>query len=219
MRLHSIPLAAFVAATLAACNTVSAGTEAAPSVSAAAPAPAAENPVAVLAIDALAAELKIPRNEITVDSISAVDWPDSSVGCPQPGRAYLQVITPGHRIVLRAKGGVHVVHEAKGRAFVCSQAKAMGGITQERELVFGKQMLAAQRDLATRLGVSAKDIRPVSSEAMTWDDASLGCPEPGVQYAQAETSGWVLTLRHANRNYTYHTDLTRTIACPSITDK
>jgi hypothetical protein len=28
--------------------------------------------------------------------------------------------------------------------------------------------------------------------------------------------GWVLTLRHGSRNYTYHTDGERTIPCPPI---
>lgn len=31
-------------------------------------------------------------------------WPDSSLGCPQPGQMYLQVVTPGYRVVLEAEG-------------------------------------------------------------------------------------------------------------------
>ena len=59
-----------------------------------------ERDVARLAIDALAADLQIAKDGILVDTIRAVDWPDSSYGCPQPGRAYLTVITPGHKITL-----------------------------------------------------------------------------------------------------------------------
>ena len=82
--------------------------------------------VARLAINALAADLQIAKEGILVDTIRAVDWPDSSYGCPQPGRAYLTVITPGHKITLRANGRDYAVHESNRRAFVCHQAKALG---------------------------------------------------------------------------------------------
>lgn len=56
------------------------------------------------AATSLAAELNIPRGEVTIVRAERVDWPDSSLGCPEPGRAYLQVITSGYRVFLRAKG-------------------------------------------------------------------------------------------------------------------
>lgn len=176
----------------------------------------AERDVALRAIDALAADLQIAKDGIAVDTIRAVEWPDSGIGCPQPGRAYLQVITPGHKITLRAQQRIYVVHEAKGRAFVCHQNKAMGSVTPELELAFGQQMIAAQKDLAKRLGVLTTEIRPISGEQRIWLDASLDCPEPGAQSPPGPVSGWVLTLRHDKRDYTYHTDMHRTIPCPAI---
>ncbi|MGH8203274.1 MAG: hypothetical protein ACREST_01610 [Steroidobacteraceae bacterium] len=175
-----------------------------------------ERAAALAAIDALAAELQVPEDRIQVDTIRAVEWPDSSIGCPKPGRAYLQVITPGHKVTLRADGQVYVVHEARNEAFVCKQSKALGGITPERELIFGRQMAEARKDLSGRIGVSEEDIEFVSGVGTNWADASMGCPEPGVQYAQARVFGWVLTFRHGNRLFSYHTDLNRTIPCPPI---
>ena len=109
-----------------------------------------------------------------------------------------------------------MVHEAGKRAFVCHAAPktAGGGGTT---LPFGKQMLQAQRDLAERLHVPAREIRVSGSEPATWPDASLGCPEPGVQYAQVVTEGRILKLRHGKREYTYHADAERAIPCPAIT--
>jgi len=176
----------------------------------------AERSVANLAIDALAADLRIARDGILVDTIRAVEWPNSSVGCPKPDRAYLDVITPGHKITLRVDGQIYVAHEARGRAFICHQSKAFGGITARRELVFGPQMLAARKDLAGRIGVPEKEIQFVSGEGTSWTDASLGCPEPGVMYAQSKVDGWVLTFRHGTRAFTYNTDLNRTVPCPAI---
>jgi hypothetical protein len=172
--------------------------------------------VANIAIDALAADLQISREKILVDTIRAVDWPNSSIGCPKPGVAYLDVITPGHKITLRVDKQIHVVHEAKGSAFVCRQTKAYAGIDQKMQFTFGAQMAVAQKDLAERLHVSPRDIKTVSAEETTWNDAALGCPEPGVTYAQVQVTGWALKLRHKERDFTYHTDLQRTIPCPAI---
>jgi hypothetical protein len=63
-----------------------------------------------LAVEALATDLGVPRDQIAVDQVEARDWPDSSLGCPQPGRAYLQVITPGYRVILMAGGKAYEYH-------------------------------------------------------------------------------------------------------------
>lgn len=177
----------------------------------------ADRTVALLAIDALSAETGVPKDRILVDTIRAVDWRDSSLGCPKPGMAYLDVITPGHKVTLRVDGQIHVVHEAKNRAFVCSQAKALGGMTASHELVFGRQLAEARKDLADRLHVPEGDIKFLASEGQTWPDASLGCPDPGRHYAPARIFGWKMSFGYRNRVYTYHTDLDRTFPCPAIT--
>jgi hypothetical protein len=175
-----------------------------------------EGAIAQLAIDALAEELQIAKEDIEVDTVRAVDWPDSSIGCPQPGRSYLQVITPGHKITLRANDRIFVVHESGQKAFVCQRTKAMGGVTPELELEFGPQLVEARKDLAERLRVPESEILVISGEQHTWNDASLGCPVPGTMYAHAEVTGWVLTLKHRAHFFTYHTDGKRTIPCPAV---
>ena len=175
-----------------------------------------ERGAAQLAIDTLAADLKIPRESIEVDTVKAVEWRNSSLGCPKPGVAYLDVVTPGHKVVLRVGKEIHVVHEAGNRAFRCEQGKSLGGMTAGRDLTFGPQLVAARRDLATRLGVTERDIQFVAAESKTFADASLGCPEPGMQYAQAQVTGWVLSFRRGERLFTYHADDERAIPCPPI---
>jgi hypothetical protein len=210
---------ALVAATLAAFAAVADDIRFYPGREPAAPLTDVERAAVQVAIDALATELKVSRDQVFVDTVRAVEWRDSSLGCPKPGVAYLDVISPGHRVILRVDGRVHVVHESRNRAFVCVQTKAMGGITPQRDLSFGPQMVFARRDLAARLGVSEREVLFLSGEGKTWNDGSLGCPEPGVMYAQAQIRGWVLTFGHDGRIYTYHTDLDRTIPCPPIEAK
>ena len=179
---------------------------------------ASDSDIATLAVKTLAAHLDVPVDAISVDTVRAIDWPDSSVGCPQPGEAYMQVITPGHRITLRVDGKFHFVHEANGRAFVCERRKAVGGITQQLELEWAQMALEARRDLAGRLGVEEDQVIIGAGEQTTFTDAGLGCPEDGIDYAAGDRDGYVLTLRHGSRNYTYHTDLERIIPCPPISE-
>jgi hypothetical protein len=68
----------------------------------------------------LAQRLNLTETRIILIRAEAVDWPDSSLGCPQPGMMYLQVITPGYRLVLGADGVSAEYHtDATGRFVVC----------------------------------------------------------------------------------------------------
>lgn len=58
----------------------------------------------------LANFLGITPNEIQVVEWLAVSWPDTSLGCPQPGFYYAQVITPGYRFVLEVNGQRYPYH-------------------------------------------------------------------------------------------------------------
>ena len=60
--------------------------------------------------------------EITVQSVEAVVWPDGSLGCPQPGMAYTQVLTDGSRIVLTHAGIDYAYHSGGSRdPFLCAR--------------------------------------------------------------------------------------------------
>ena len=40
----------------------------------------------------------------TVTKAEAVTWPDGSLGCPQPGMMYTQMVTPGYQVILELDG-------------------------------------------------------------------------------------------------------------------
>ena len=69
----------------------------------------------------LAGELDIPTQEVEPVLAQSVEWPDASLGCPEPGKAYAQVITPGYRIVLRVAEKEYELHtDLEGRiAVIC----------------------------------------------------------------------------------------------------
>lgn len=71
------------------------------------------------AIADLARRLGIAPTAITVTRAEAVEWSDTSLGCPQPGMMYAQVITPGYLIVLEANGQTYEYHASRSRIFLC----------------------------------------------------------------------------------------------------
>jgi hypothetical protein len=61
----------------------------------------------------LAKKLSITTTLINVLEAKEVTWPDSSLGCPQPGMAYADVLTPGYLIILNANDYAYEYHTSK----------------------------------------------------------------------------------------------------------
>lgn len=59
-------------------------------------------------------------------SAEKVQWSDASLGCPEDGAAYAQVITPGHRLVFDRDGTLYSVH-SKGYSAYCTSL--VGSVT------------------------------------------------------------------------------------------
>jgi hypothetical protein len=49
-------------------------------------------------------------------------------------------------------------------------------------------------DAADGAGIDIDDVEVVRAEAVTWNDGSLGCPEPDVMYTQALVDGYHVVL-------------------------
>jgi hypothetical protein len=78
-----------------------------------------ESQVAAARAD-LGGRLGIPAEEIELLEARQVMWADSSLGCPQPGMAYLQVLTPGVLIRLGVDGREHRYHGgSRGKPLLC----------------------------------------------------------------------------------------------------
>ncbi|MEZ5474990.1 MAG: hypothetical protein R3E72_08305 [Steroidobacteraceae bacterium] len=48
-----------------------------------------------------------------------------------------------------------------------------------------------------------------SARRVTWNDGSMGCPQPGMFYTQALVPGYLLVVSDGDREIAYHTDLKR----------
>lgn len=74
------------------------------------PVEAQAQPLIDKAKEHLAKRKGVSPDQIDVLKVEAVQWRDSSLGNPQPGQMYAQVITPGYRIVLSGQGKEFVYH-------------------------------------------------------------------------------------------------------------
>lgn len=173
---------------------------------------------AVAAARAAVAERDAQRSDpAAVVSVDAMEWPDSSLGCPEEGMFYAQAVTRGYRVVLRAGVTVHVVHVSGTHVVVCGQPlsttpqqpepagdESTAG-TPEPEIPAQKALVAqAREDLARRLSIGPDAVVFVKLKEVVWPDGSLGCPRPGMMYPQVLQDGVVIVLRAEGRSYRYH---------------
>jgi hypothetical protein len=81
----------------------------------------------------LVQRLGVGLDEIEVKSVEATEFPDASLGVPEPGMSYGQVITPGYVIELAVGGEIYVYHGTGDRVvFVYQEGEApKGSITIE----------------------------------------------------------------------------------------
>jgi hypothetical protein len=170
-----------------------------------------------LAREDLAGRVLLAPEAIRLVSVEAVEWPDTSLGCPQPGMIYAPVVTPGFRVVLAAAGQEYEYHTNLGSDVLPCQTDEAGegaAIPKSPATAAGVEppgqaeavVRLAREDLAGRLGLAPEAIQLVSVEAVEWSDASLGCPQPGMMYAQVITPGFLVVLEAAGETYEYHTD-------------
>jgi hypothetical protein len=65
--------------------------------------------------------------DLVVRSVKAMDWPDTSLGCPDPERMYAQVITPGYLVVLGHAAKSYEYHTDAGeRVVLCVEGRPAG---------------------------------------------------------------------------------------------
>jgi hypothetical protein len=66
---------------------------------------------------------------------------------------------------------------------------------------------SAKMDLAQRLSVLVPQIEAIETKEAAWPDASLGCPQPGIVYAQIPTQGYIIMLDYAGDVFEYHASM------------
>ena len=79
-----------------------------------------------------------------------------------------------------------------------------------------KMVDMARQDLAKRESVAVDQVKVVSVTSVQWPTTALGCPQPGIMYAQIVTPGYRIVLESKGQTYEYHSDRGRRVVyCPN----
>ena len=79
-------------------------------------------PYITMAVDDLATRLGVATDAVEILTAVIVVWPNSALGCPEPDRSYLQVITDGAVIELGVDGVVYRYHSGGSQTpFLCDR--------------------------------------------------------------------------------------------------
>lgn len=79
----------------------------------------------------LAQRLGVPRSALQVLNVQPVVWDDGALGCPQPGKSYLQAQTPGVRVVFGYEKKTYQYHGADSGNFVYCEHPAVSGLDEK----------------------------------------------------------------------------------------
>ena len=74
------------------------------------------------ALQAAAQHLGVSPDQLQVTQVEPHEWPDASLGCPQPGQMYSQVVTPGYLVMITSDGHQLEYHtDMRGRVILCHE--------------------------------------------------------------------------------------------------
>ena len=163
----------------------------------------------------LARQLATPELRVVLQSAEPAQWPNASLGCPEKGMQYAQMITSGYRVLLTVAGREYEVHVAGPHAVVCQPkgdaAKPGAG---DRAAEIARVSASARRDLATRLGLTPAEVKvAVVRESSGKDTAGCSPPEADCDVA---AQVYEVELRAQDRTYRYLARQGRVAYCGPI---
>jgi len=86
----------------------------------------------------LASTLNINNDQITLLNSIEMTWPNSALGCPEPGKGYSQSQVPGYRIWLEAGGVEYIYHaDLSGQVILCPTMNPDDSSTSTQEPEIG----------------------------------------------------------------------------------
>lgn len=130
-------------------------------------------------------ELNMEFAELSVVNVEHRVWPDASLGIPEPGAAYVQMLTSGLVVTIQAGGRTVTVHTGPGPT---ARSRAL---STEREFDEDSPAVAsAMLNLATMTGLRFSDVELVGVQT----EASA---------SETDRSILTVTLAAGNRRYVW----------------
>ncbi len=170
---------------------------------------------ALIALQELEAATGIPAESIQVVDVIAVQWPDSSMGCPQPGQAIVDTPVTGYLVTALLDALEYRVHVSDaGNALVCFSGENAIGASEIYDPIVTEFIRQVRFDLAQAEEVALEDIELITSEPAEWSDSRLGCEDADDgEVINTPTSGYRIVLRYAGEEVEYHTSYDHFLRC------
>ncbi len=158
----------------------------------------------------VAQKLGVAATELTVVSAEEVEWSDASLGCPEPGMFYAQVITPGWRVIYKDAGGKEIDIRTNGALsfFVICTTGADGAPVPAADKAVEAVKEAALQAAATWSGIEAKQLTVDQVEPVQWPDSCMGCARPDQACMELVMPGYRVLVRSGDMVIEVHSDAT-----------
>lgn len=171
------------------------------------------------AIEDLAQRLNVTPEQIEVVEIQTVTWPDASLGCPQSGMMYTQIVTQGYRIMLTVEDKTYEYHtDTQQQVIYCETPEARLLINDQST----ESIKQAKEDLTRRLGISADSIEVVVIIRQEFPANAFYCRTQKERIARDEAptviSGETILLKVGERKYEYHASDQTVIFCRQLSE-
>ncbi len=148
------------------------------------------------ALLALAAELNIPVNLITIRQIEQVEWQDTCLGAPTGGEVCAQQIVPGFRVTLAVEQSTYTYHTD----FSGENIRRVEQVSQP-----GPAASQAVQLLAGLLGFDPASIRVLSENETLYEDTCLEINIAELPCGQFSTRGLSIRLLAEGIIYEFRT--------------
>lgn len=178
--------------------------------------PAAAEDLLARAIDDLADQQNVSRDEIRLISIESFIWKNSGLGCATRAGSAQPGTSRGYRILLGLDAQIFVYHADSGDTlFLCPDEHwlALEGEPLPVDPVAESMVELTMRDATQFLSVPQSRLRLVSLLGVDWPDSSIGCPKAGGVYQDQLTPGYRIVLRTREEAVIYHTSLREIVRC------
>jgi hypothetical protein len=160
-----------------------------------------------LAVSKVSERVPVSREALTNLRIRSIQWPDSSLGCAEPGVEYLQKVVQGYLVNFKFDEEFYTVNVGDGRALICDRVNEFLLERKQRADSVIHAHRTARLDLAEKLMVDPEVVKVNKIKVETWADSSLGCPQPGQQYIAGPIEGLKINMTCRDKTYEYRVPL------------
>ena len=169
------------------------------------------------AVDALAQELDMDEDQVTLVEVQNVTWSSPDLGCTPVNFPGVTAAVEGYRLLFEVEGDFYIFHTDRGSELrQCDTEDAGIGMSQslvDIDPVAAEFVALARRRVQTAVEVDSDEISLVSVRAYRWTDTSLGCPLAGNTYESAEVDGYRIVLETSDETFIFHTSFEQLVSC------